>query len=507
LNLQEKTTGWLDWALYLALFALVCIFRVSVLQHFGFKWTDGDQVIMWHGVKDFAEGHFYETRFYGQSYNTMLESILALPLYLFGVDASFALPIVTSILAIFPFLLISFFVFIKKSSKVGLVILSIPLILPTNYSLITTMPRGFVTGIFVSSFMFLFIHNKSSLAGFFLSAFLMIVGYSINPNAILFSIPCFAYIFLNNIKNKSFYVYSFMGLVLGGTFHFLLNLFYKIHPNYNLHRYTLTYEFKNVVTGLNNLSLYFKDVGIVFAHGGMIIFMAFIIFALLFLLKKDMKSAVVVAIVPILILLSFSVSKIHDALDSIFYSYSRMYLALPLALALAISFIQIKKRFWIFYLYLLVPISCFAYNFSYLKHKIDVETNTGKNHMVSIKEVEVVKQDCYVIKQLCTQHDIDFIIIAFDWRSTLSTYGCSSCIEDFPKTLFPFYERRTWRMLEDENMAYKNVLIIDMSRPLESLYTGIEKVENKDGFFIIKNNTKKTFKLLESLQIEYRPFK
>jgi len=68
---------------------------------------------MWHALKDFANGHFYEPRFYGQAYNTMLESLIAVPLFIAGIEANFALPIITSLLAIFPFVLISFF-FYKK---------------------------------------------------------------------------------------------------------------------------------------------------------------------------------------------------------------------------------------------------------------------------------------------------------------------------------------------------------------------------------------------------------
>jgi len=286
---------------------------------------------MWHALKDFANGHFYEPRFYGQAYNTMLESLIAVPLFIAGIEANFALPIITSLLAIFPFVLISFHVFIKKSSKLGLLILSIPLILPTNYTLISTMPRGFVTGIFVSSFMYLCIDNKTLSKSFFFASFLLIAANSINPNSLLFSIPCIVYIALNNVKNKTFYTYAGIGIAAGMLFDFSLNLFYKINPNYNLHRYTLSYSLKNMLLGAQNLNLYFKDIAIVFAHSGILMFVVFIIIALLFASKKELNKAVCIGIIPLLILLTFSVTSsiriINIAVKPGFESSSDLFIA------------------------------------------------------------------------------------------------------------------------------------------------------------------------------------
>jgi hypothetical protein len=103
---------------------------------------------MWQGVMDYSAGIFHEPRFYGQSYNLMLESLFAVPLYKLGIPIYKALPIITSFFTIFPYLLITFLTFRKKSTTAGLIILSIPLLLLNEYALITCLSRGFVTGIF-----------------------------------------------------------------------------------------------------------------------------------------------------------------------------------------------------------------------------------------------------------------------------------------------------------------------------------------------------------------------
>jgi hypothetical protein len=50
---------------------------------------------MWIGAADYAKGLFYEPRFYGQDYNTFLESLFALPYLYAGLPAYKALPMAT----------------------------------------------------------------------------------------------------------------------------------------------------------------------------------------------------------------------------------------------------------------------------------------------------------------------------------------------------------------------------------------------------------------------------
>lgn len=493
--------------MYLILLGIIISFRLEVLHLFSFEWTDGDQVLMWYGAKDFAAGQFHETRFYGQCYNSMLESLIAAPFYSLGYSIHQVLPVVTSFLSLFPFLLISIHLFLKKSSKLALLVISLPLIFPTNYWLITSLPRGIVTGVFMSSLMYIFIHNKADKKSSFFISFLFILSYSINPNAVLLGLPCLVFYMLQHYSKKEFFVPFFMGLLLGFGIHYLLNLFYKLHPHYNLHQFTITYTFKNLMNGLQHLNAYLGDISIIFSHFGISILLVFGLLSYYFWIQKERTKAISIGLVVILVIGTLSMSKIHDALDSIFYSYSRMYLALPVTLALGISFLELKKNVWLVYLYLLIPISCAAFNYQHLAHKISVETDTGKSHMVSIKKVAEVQSECEKLKQIAIKNHIDLMIIGFDWRNTLCGYGCAACVDSFPKTLFPTYERRTWRMIEDDATAYKNIMIIDIAIRVDTLLDDVENLEGKNNMYIIKNNHLKTFAILDSIGMGYRAFK
>ena len=100
-------TGKRQWALFGALLVALAAQRCLVLDRFAFRYTDHDQVLMWYAATEYAHLRVHEPRFYGQNYNTMLEAAFAAPLVLAGVPHAQSLPIVTSFLALSPFVLVN----------------------------------------------------------------------------------------------------------------------------------------------------------------------------------------------------------------------------------------------------------------------------------------------------------------------------------------------------------------------------------------------------------------
>ncbi len=76
---MKKSWPYLFPVFWLGLCLLLLLHRWNVLHEFGFQYPDSDQAIMWQGAVDFAQGIFHEPRFYGQDYNTMIESLFAVP--------------------------------------------------------------------------------------------------------------------------------------------------------------------------------------------------------------------------------------------------------------------------------------------------------------------------------------------------------------------------------------------------------------------------------------------
>jgi hypothetical protein len=493
-----------NFIIYLALLILVFSYRYLVLLHFSFKYTDSDQTIMWLGVKDYSSGIFHEPRFYGQSYNSMLESLFSVPLYITGIPPAKALPFVSAIFSLLPFILISFFTFVKKGPRLSFLILFIPLLLPPEYSFITSMPRGFVSGLFIAGFISIPVFFKGRSYGFFLAGFISVLSFSINSNSVLFSIPCLLLMTVENPRNRKFYFLAGTGIIAGFCLHFMINYFYVAHPFYDLHKMELYFSFQLIIESLAHLDIFFNHVSPLFWHAGSLLLFIFILLALLLYKQKKFRETTIVLLIPLLILITLGINKTHDGTESVFFSNARMYLALPLLLALAVSFFdEIKSRYFNFTL--LIPAFSFIYQLNILEQAVHKNIDPSLNHIVSVAKVEDLQKECSDIQKLSERHHVQLIIVSSHWNYDSYTYGCPACAAKFPETLRPSYERRTWRLLEDEKKTYPVILIVDVNSQLPHI--DFIKETELTGFYLIENNTLPTMELLKVLHINCRKYK
>ena len=496
--------------LFVAIATLVIIFRCLVLKNFSFVYTDGDQAIMWNGASEFSKGFFHETRFFGQNYNSMIEGLLAVPLLFLSIPVYKALPVITSVLALFPFFIVALICFYKELKIQSLLVICIPLLLPIEYDLLTSLPRGFVTGIFISSIGWLTVFSSDRNAAFRSFAFFSVVGYSLNPNALLLSLPLLFYLFYTNIKNRSFYLNIFAGGTAGGLIHFLLNFFYVLHPNYST-RPIPGFEFSPRLFPyfFSDLNKHLSAVSPLFWNNSWFIFLA--LFALVFLFLKNKQPAQAFSLLAFVffIFFSFGFNKIFDGTDSVFFSYSRMFLTIPLAFVFFIPFIKIKYN-WIAIAVAVVSIVFFTAKVNSLSASIDENVDWQKEHMVMVAKTDNILKECQEINYLSKKNKTDLVIVYSHGYYDLIDFGCAACISDFPKTIFPGYERRTWRMIEDKDVVYPNIIIIDehqeLTQQLKKLSSRSIYYLNVSGYVILSNNTLKTMDLLTYIGIPIRKF-
>lgn len=492
---------------YIVIALLVLIHRYFVLKAFGFVFMDGDQSIMWYGLKEYAEGNFHEPRFYGQAYNSMLEALFAVPLRWMGMPVYKALPCVTTIFALAPYFIFSFFCFLRKRLLQACMIISIPLLLPAEYALITTLPRGFVPGLFVTSIACIAVFKPRSATWWFLGGLLSVIGFSVNSNAALLSAPCILYLWLGNMKTLRYYLFTGVGLALGLCLHLLVNRFYVTHPYYNLHDYDLLFSFDRLFKSFLNLDKFFNNNSILLWRSGFLNLLYFIPIALLLFRSKKINEGIAVIFIPFMIILTLGINKVHEGVIDIFFPYSRMYLALPLLLGVAVSFIPATAypaflRFWV-----LLPFGYFVFHRDHPGEDIKRNVQGRKAEVVTVAKVEDLLSYCRKLQHVCKKYDVDLVVISFHYFYDSFNYGCPSCLDPFPPTLRPAYERRTWRLLEDEKRIYRNIFIIDMNRDFRAEFGFVKKLPEENDFYLVENNTVPTMELLQQLKIPCRPYK
>lgn len=493
----------LNTIVFIALIILVIVFRLIVLVVFNFEILDSDQPIMWLGAKHYSEGQFYEPRFYGQDYSTMLESLMALPFLYSGLPLHKALPLISSILTVFPIILLARITFKKGSELTAILILSIFLALPLEYTMITGMPRGFVPGIFIASFL-LISYSKNSKSAFFFNLLIASIAFSVNPNSILLSIPLLFMVFIKNYKAKDFWIFSTLGLVIGFSIHALVALFYIKNPYFNFHGHSVEYSWDYFLKGIKHFDNSIKYITPILWKNESIMLFLFLIVGIILFKRKSYHYALITFSIPFLLFLPLFNSKIHDGSDSIFFPLSRMYLAFPILLLFIISFIKLNSRLFLI-LSTFIAVGFTSFNLSQLQYKSNKALHD--EGIFRILTYNDLKSKCELLQQISKENKVDLILISRHKYNIYYNYGCEACMTNFPKTLNPEVERRTWRLLEDDSKVYKTIIIIDSDRNLDREFNFIKKIDELDDFYLIHENVLTTSELIQKLNIPVRRFK
>lgn len=461
---------------------------------------------MWNALYNFSNGRFHEPRFYGQNYNTLFEALFAVPFYRLGIPVYKALPLVTSILTLFPFFLFSFFNYKRKSFLTALGILSLPILLPPEYHLVTSLSRGFVTGIFISSLGIVSLFHPNKKWAWLLLGFTGILGYAFNPNSILVFIPLSVYFTSKQLKNKYYYINLLVGVLLGAIYPICSFLFYSFHPNYILHKTEVSFRFNYIQQTIKELDVFFDGVSPLLWYNGWIWLIALLIFSLVLLKKQRHEASISVIATLGLILFTFGVGKIHDYSDSIFFPASRMYLAFPILIVIFLSILPKYRLNGISLVILALPGVYFVSHIKKMETYISSQTQMDGNHIVSIRPVKEIISECEKLNELCIKEKVDLIVINNHPSYNFINFGCSACVDEFPNTLRPAYERRTWRLIKDEQKVYENVLFLDSKINLSLSGLHFDTISDQEHSFILKGNQFKTMELLNMVGIPVRPY-
>ncbi len=495
-----------EWVLnaFFFLFLIVCVGqRIWLFFTVNINFIDNDQPIMWLGAKHFSKGLFYEPRFYGQDYNTMMEALFAVPLIKIGLPVYYAVPIATHLIFLTPFLFSSLFLFIMKQKEKALFVLGILMCMPVAYDIMNSIPRGFVTGLFFTSLMVISLVNVKDYRFILINTFLAYVGFLVNQNSVVVTGPVLFYLFLNNYRDRKYYMHSFIGIVLALPVDYLLNHFYKVHLNYVFYPANNHYSLSYFTEAITHLDQRFAHVSLFIEERCFVLLILFMVVGL-FLYKSNINLFYSFLVFLLVIFVSFFSSKVSDGIVWPFYSYSRMYLGVPILLVLLMigSSLDFKKIMTIFIPIILIFTIYKEINFTKSLAYHRQEKMWGHVHLNTLKEIRKTVREC---KEICIKHGVsDFIIINSVWHDDEINYAGPALYDDFPNTLKPSFERRTWRMEEERNRIHEQFIVyvadenFDKTTKQKYPFMDITKL-NYYSMFHIKNNKLTTAAFLKAV--------
>ena len=445
--------------LFFVFLALILLTSILLFFSVNINCIDSDQPFMWAGATDYAKGFFYEPRFYGQDYNSFLEPLFAVPLLWCKVPVYYALPIATHVLFLFPFLFTAIYLYAKHKKEQALVVLSVLLCMPVAYDIINALPRGFISGLFFTSFFVLSFINPRNLKFVTLNSLMACMGYFINPNSVIVAAPLLAYLFFINYRHKKYYIVSGLSLLSCIPLYFIFDRFYLLHPDYVV--YGLNYSF-----GLNYFQINISHLDEAFEHisffmeGRSVILILILLLIPILLYKNNRAAFYAFLIFYLVVLVSFFSGKVREGSPWPFYSYSRMYLGIPLVIGLFSSLINFNSsRIMV----LLITLVFLFTGLKFYRFNKDIAYHSEERHWVGVHLVplKTILGTLKTYKEIAEKNHVDrFLISNGFWLNTYVNYGAQAVYPDFPTTQETNSERRYWVREANNNKVYERFVFV-----------------------------------------------
>jgi hypothetical protein len=496
---------------------LVIISRFLILKEFCFQYTGNDDLIFWHVAADYSKGIFHEPFFYGQNYNFAFESIISVPLIVMGVPIYIALPIMSSFIGVFPFFLFSIVLYRKGYTLNSYLFLLIPLTLPIEYDIITSITRGFTSGLFFSSFLIFPLLSPFKVKSFILLGLSVSFGYILNPNSLIISFPICLYLLFKNYNKPVFYLVGIAAAIPALLIEYVSKQFYVNHPEYIVHAmWKLDFKFDRLIDGLSNLDKFFRYLTPVFWAGNWLV-LIIIFFLGIIIIKKSWEKGLSLLLSVLFIVVLLGLNKINDEIGVIFLSSTRMFLAIPLLLGLSVfwtkeNFIDEKKWKTVI---LTIAISVFLVKISCYKPVIAQHTEKTNYGSVAIKNLDSLISECSDIQKITSKYEVDLVVFLPTWDLNVPTmafynYGCSILEENATSSIMNIYERRTWVFQEEKIKARKNVLLYNQNIENFEEYKKVldcEVINKKPTIILIRNNDKNLLELSKIFNFKLQRYK
>jgi hypothetical protein len=303
-------------------------------------------------------------------------------------------------------------------------------------------------------------------------------------------------------------MYVFAGSILPVVWWVVSARFYEINPSYNMHGDTsnaLIYSLEYLEYGFSRLDIFFQHMAPFYKKLGWPVFILLLLMILYLFRIKAYRQAIICILIYGGIIMALGFNKIRDAHDTIFFTGARFFLFYPLLFAFVIFpvFNHHKNLSNILFKYG-VPfgILVVAFKVSMLLTNYSTIDKVGKKHWVAVDEVSTIKDECKRLQSITEEHTVELIVFETD-HDQLYNYGCPCLEGKFPETIFPWYERRTWRLKDEAKNTRESIMFV---RPKSNVAAIDSFISPEPEIYILKSNEVKTIELLHTYNLPVRPF-
>ena len=215
---------------------LVIFWRLYVCCSYHYRYLDDDQAVLWYGTVMFAHGSFPEPCFFGQNYGSMIEALFAVPLFLCRWPLNIALPTVTTILCLLPFIFLICVMIRRKNWMQAWIILMFLAAMGWQWDAVTSLPRALIGGFpFAVIGVILLNEEDDRKWKAALGTILCFMGITITTTTISVVGIGVVYRLVRYKSLKAKMPAILFGSIVGGMCYGGQRLFYRIHPEHALY--------------------------------------------------------------------------------------------------------------------------------------------------------------------------------------------------------------------------------------------------------------------------------
>jgi hypothetical protein len=417
--------------------------------------------------------------------------------------AYYAVPVVTHLLWMAPFMITAFYLFFAGKRNEALLTAAILLFLPIEYHMVTSLPRGFVTGLFFCSLYIISVHQPFSQKWIHINAALGTLAFFVNQNSLLATAPLFFYLFILNRKRREFYLVAITVAFTYLLSYLLLDKFYHDHPDLVVAPMRLLFSMNNFWNSVSHLDLQFAHLSFFMERKSWTLIAALLVL-LCYLLRHNRPAALGLIMLFAVILFSFCFEKNIEGTSWPFYSYSRSYLGIITTLVLFTSLCQLSVNY---VKYIAIGALAFTgYNLFTAKSTIESYIGDKKNHYVTVFTVKYALEAVKGYGDKCRELNapIFFVSNRF-WLNSILTFGGPALDENFPATQEVDRDRRKWIAEENSEKVIPTFMFIsplsnfDREVHLQQGSCHIQRVDDY-GLFLITDNKLRTKEFVKAVK-------
>ena len=466
--------------MFVGMWIILICWRFYILIAYSYKYVDDDQALMWYGTVHFANGHFPEPCFFGQDYNSMLESLLGVPLYLCGWPLNYALPTVVSISVILPFLYYSVDCYRRNRIKSAFAVLFLFSATAWQWDVLSSIPHAIISGFpWALVGVALMCDPKSKSIKRASGSCLCVMGTVVTMSTAAVMGIAWLYYILDNRKKWRNYVAPLLGTIPGIVFFAFQKWYYTVHIDDIVVKSGIDPLSKEAFAlSVQNIS---ELIGNTFGFGkcGVFILPAAIVLACIIWVKnREWEKVVLIfsAIIGSAFALTFGWMLVYDP-DCVMLPQSRMvmfWVFIILELILLFSYERFRKEEENGEKYAkTVPFVLAVSGAAILCMKTivftqeckDVEGTLYRSGIVSVMSVDELKKQSQAIIDIAEHAEAEILVTTA--YSAVMTYGASALHYNEPYTFYiPDRDRRVWVYHEMENR--KNVRLLLYSMPVDA---------------------------------------